>query len=184
MNILHRDDSKRAQTGFSLIELMISLVILGLLIGIALPNFNRFIAQRRVSSIQQNLIDTLSLARSEAVTRGERVVVCAIPAGQVACAAVSTTNTDWSGGWIVFVESTNFIIRNKRQMQPNIGISFSGGNRVTFESLGELDSIANNEQDFVITGASAITAALSLRTTGRLRTCQTWNAISGQCDDQ
>ena len=170
---------KAKNIGFSLIELMLTLSVLSLLIGIALPNFNDFIAKRRVNSVQETLIGTLALARSEAVARAEQVSVCGIASGQTNCPASSA---EWSAGWDVTVVDSGNLIRHKAQLPPNITITFSSVNPVTFGPLGELVSSANTTQNFLISDSnSSITATLVLRTTGRLRTCQQWDSTLNQC---
>ena len=61
--------------GFSLIELMVSLAIAAMLIGIGAPAFNAFIAQQRMSSDINNLVSAVSYARSEAARLGGLVSV-------------------------------------------------------------------------------------------------------------
>lgn len=48
-------NSKRAQAGFSLVELMIVVAIIGILATIAIPNFQRFQAKARQSEARNNL---------------------------------------------------------------------------------------------------------------------------------
>lgn len=180
-----RVNPKITNAGFSLLELIISISVLSILIGIALPYFNSFIAQRRVSNIQQTLIDTLSLARNEALTRGEEVSICGVVSRQLNCPIIPLTGAvNWSAGWNVSVVSSGELVRDKDQIHSNISINYSNGSEVTFGPLGELNSSTNTEQYFVIADVhSGITAALSVRTTGSVRTCRDWNTDLNTCDD-
>lgn len=62
--------------GFTLIELMITLVVAALLLAWAVPNFQRFINRTTLTSETNNWVGVLNYARNEAITRGQRVTVC------------------------------------------------------------------------------------------------------------
>lgn len=83
--------------GFTLIELMITLVLAAIILTLAVPGFQDIIRNNRAATQANELVTALGLARSEAVKRGARVSLCP-SADQASC----TGGTDWSGGWIVF----------------------------------------------------------------------------------
>ncbi len=62
-------------SGFTLIELMVALVVLGILMAIAYPSITQSIANNRVRSHAQEVTSLLSFARAEAITRGATVTV-------------------------------------------------------------------------------------------------------------
>ncbi len=89
----------KKQTGFTLIELIIAVVIFGIMAAIAAPNYSSFIRSNRQSSAYNNLVGTISLARLEAV-KSSRVVTMCISSNQNSCDG--TTEDEWNKGWIVF----------------------------------------------------------------------------------
>ena len=91
----------KKQNGFTLLELIITIVILGIMASIAVPSYSAFITKNRQSSVYNNLVGTISLARLEAVKRSQVVTLC-ISTDQATCAA--TTATNWGSGWIVFAD--------------------------------------------------------------------------------
>lgn len=93
------DNFSRPITGFSLIELVITLAVVGILLGIGTPAIGRFVESTRLTSATNNLISDLSLARTEAVKRGVRVGLCT-SADQSTC----TNSGTWTQGWLVFVD--------------------------------------------------------------------------------
>jgi type IV fimbrial biogenesis protein FimT len=83
--------------GFTLIELMTSLTVAGILAAIAVPAFNSFLQNDRDTGQVNSLVGSLSYARSEAVKR-------ASTNGITVCQSLDSVNCDagpWTEGWIV-----------------------------------------------------------------------------------
>ncbi len=84
--------------GFSLLELMITLVVLGVLLGIGIPSFNSIIESTRLRSVTHSLNSATQFARSEALDTQNDTAVCRANGGFTAC----SFGADWSNGWAVF----------------------------------------------------------------------------------
>lgn len=89
---------KKHNTGFTLIELIVTISIATILVSIAVPNFTALIRSNQLTSGTNELVSSLILARSEALKRSNNVSLCASE-DQVTC-----SGTDFSTGWIVFVD--------------------------------------------------------------------------------
>jgi type IV fimbrial biogenesis protein FimT len=84
--------------GFTVIELMITVALLAILLGIAAPSVRDLTLNARMTSLTNDLMTDLAIARAEAVKRGVRAAVCASSSG------ADCTNSAWNQGWIVFVD--------------------------------------------------------------------------------
>lgn len=82
--------------GFTLVELMIVIAIAAILASLAVPSFSSFINNTNQTSAFSQLQGDLNRARSEAIKRNARVLVCNSTTG-TSCSA----DTDWSSGWVV-----------------------------------------------------------------------------------
>lgn len=86
--------------GFTLIEMLVTLAVLALLLGLAVPSYRTFVLDNRTTSQANDLLASLQLARSEAIKRGVRVTVCKSGDG-----ATCTSFEGWEQGWLTFVDS-------------------------------------------------------------------------------
>ena len=84
--------------GLTLLELLVTVSIVGLLTSMAVPSFSTLIQDRKHDSHLNDFKNTLAFARSEAVKRGLRTVICASSNGS------SCNGSTWSDGWLVFVD--------------------------------------------------------------------------------
>ena len=87
---------KHQQGGFTLIELMFTVLVLAVLLAIGVPNFRDFLRNSRMAAQANDLLSGLNLTRSEAVKRRAPVTLCV---GTTNCAA-----GDFEDGWLVFVD--------------------------------------------------------------------------------
>jgi type IV fimbrial biogenesis protein FimT len=94
---------KAKQTGFTLIELMFTIVVLAVLLGIGVPNFRDFVRNSRMSSAANDLVTDFNLARSESVKRRVPVTLCKSQNGT----SCDTDNTAQFRQWIVFVDDVD-----------------------------------------------------------------------------
>jgi len=88
--------------GFTFLELMVTLVIGAILMTVGVPAFQSVVAGQRSTASSNDLIESLILARSEAIKRGRYVSVCKSVDG----ASCAGGGSRWSDGWIIFVNQS------------------------------------------------------------------------------
>lgn len=86
--------------GFTLLELMITLTIAAILSTLAVPSFSNIIKNNRMATQYNELLTSLTIARSEAIKRGSPLVIC-----KSNDLATPACGGNWQDGWLVFVDS-------------------------------------------------------------------------------
>ncbi|WP_028456582.1 GspH/FimT family pseudopilin [Chitinilyticum litopenaei] len=88
------------QRGMTLIEMMVTLSVLGLLAAIAIPSLRDWLRDARQATQSDLLVSSLATARLEAVKRRSTISIC--PASDADTAsACSSSDADWSKGWLI-----------------------------------------------------------------------------------
>ena len=85
--------------GFTLLDLVIAVTILGVLMGIVIPSLKDAVARTHSASVRSAITTTLFDALRHATVLGREIVVC--PASASQCVG----GTDWSLGWIAFIDA-------------------------------------------------------------------------------
>jgi type IV fimbrial biogenesis protein FimT len=98
---------KHKYSGFTLIELMITLAVVGILLAIGMPSLKTFMQGNQLIASTNELISALHVARSEAIKLNSRVSVCESSNG-TSCSATGS----WKNGWIVFVDFDGNLVNN------------------------------------------------------------------------
>ena len=127
-------------SGFTLIELMMTMVVVGILVTLAAPSFNNFVLKSRVNSAATELQMSLLLARSEAAKRNSGVTITPVD------------TTAWTQGWSVTYVDGGGTTRTLKTVD-----AYTGAMTVT----GPSAALAFG-RDGRLTGASAVTFTVNV----------------------
>lgn len=100
---------KRIDSGFTLYELLIAIVVLGVVLAIGIPNLSQFTQNSRMSGTANDLHAAFQLARSEASRAKTNITICASANSMAAGADCGGT---WDQGYIVFVDTDANLTRS------------------------------------------------------------------------
>lgn len=157
--------------GFTLVELMVTLVLAGILILLAIPGFTSQWRGWQRDSATRTFTAHVQLARSAAIKTSRRVVMCSSSNGS-ACA----NSHDWSAGWIVFVDSNADNVANSSETVlasrgPLAGLTsmLASGSvrRLSFMPNGLLGSNATSVSVIPLGGTSVLTNEITINRVGR-----------------
>ena len=94
----------RRTKGFTIVELMITLLVAAVILGVGVPNFQEFVANNRMAAAANDLVSSLHLARTEAVKRRANVTLCASADWDNFGASSCNAGGRLADGWILFVD--------------------------------------------------------------------------------
>jgi type IV fimbrial biogenesis protein FimT len=147
--------------GYTLTELMLTLALLAIVVGIGVPSFNEFSRNGRMVTIANDFLGGIQTARTEAIKRqlpSGGVAICPSQkpeADEPACLGADATNFD---GWILFLDQDNNCDRDAGEQILRIGEridlnntparrvnSVSNGNCISFGATGFLRTDTGRE---------------------------------------
>ncbi len=100
--------TNRNQSGFTLYELLITIVIIGIVLSFGIPNFGVFTQNSRITSTANDLHSSFFLGRSEAARSKSNITICA---SNNSMGAATCTGGTFDDGWIIFVDLNGDIQR-------------------------------------------------------------------------
>ncbi|MDH3788411.1 MAG: GspH/FimT family pseudopilin [Xanthomonadales bacterium] len=171
MNIHRHGTGQKLARGFTVLELMITACVAGILLLTGLPSLQQFGRQQRMKAAIGQLQNDLMMGRSEAVMRNLAAVAC--PGNPSSgCSGIP----DWADGWIVFSDANGdrqfqageTLLRHGQHIE-NMNISGSAGrHEVRFFPNGSAPG-SNGSITFCGLGGPAEARKLVISNLGRIR---------------
>lgn len=152
--------ARNSSSGFTLVELMLVVAIMGILFGIALPAFSDWVRGAKVRSVTSDLYASVIKARSEAIKRNRDIVLA--------------PNPTWADGWTV-KQSGVATVLDQRQAVADVTITIrqrsgstwsTNAGSITFKNTGRLD-VAAEQVAFVVTASGSGARCVDLAPSGR-----------------
>lgn len=119
---------KNRISGFTLIELMVTVAVLAILVVIALPNYRAFVLNSRMTAQANNFLASLQLARSEAVKRNAPINMNAI-------------GGNWANGWQI---TAGVNVLRVHPALEGASTMVGGATTITFQSNGQAGATTFN----------------------------------------
>ena len=117
--------------GFTIVELMTTLVVVAVLFAIAVPTFRNVSLGPSLSATANDLVASVQLARSEAIKRNATITLCASSDGTT-CAG----SGGWEQGWIVR-DAGGAVYQRVQAQDSGYHVTQSGGTLpLSFQPIG------------------------------------------------
>ena len=125
----------RKQAGFTLTEIGVTLLIVGVMSAMALPSLSSLTRGTRVKRAATEMMATLAYARSEAISRNAQVSIVA--------------SGTWSAGWQVVAGAT---VLRQSTFNGEVAVSGPDGNTVSYNPNGRLAALPTLNFSFSVPG--------------------------------
>ena len=161
----------KQDSGFTLLELLITVVLISIIMAIAIPSMREFTQNDRLTTNVNVLIGHLNYARSEAVKRSRQVAVCA-------SSNAATCGGNWSDGWIVYIDANadnsftagEEIISAQQSLQGGNTLTATGiGAQVIYDYRGFVNAASVGSLQLCDNRSGPHGKTISITTTGRVR---------------
>jgi len=123
--------------GFTLFEFMITVALAAVLTITGIPALSAFVQNQRISAEINLIIAHLHLARTVAISKSASVVMCKSDS-QADCVVQAPLGSDWSGGWILFIDTNDNGARDAAEPLLRIRPALNGNLRIWFNQTGRI----------------------------------------------
>ncbi|MEM8817520.1 MAG: GspH/FimT family pseudopilin [Pseudomonadota bacterium] len=196
---------KSTQTGFTLYELLITTLVVGVLLSIGVPSFSSFTQNSRMAASVNDLLGSFQVARSEAARAKDNISICA---SANSTTANPTCGGQYEDGWIVFqdtngdvqLDAGEVLIRSHPALPDEITITAAGqGDYFSYGPTGvgrgqigalppttsaifcdDRGNVAKSDGGNAATGGNSAARVLRVLPIGRATVLRTVNQVTDQ----
>jgi type IV fimbrial biogenesis protein FimT len=185
--------SGRIESGFTLIELMVTVSLLALLVLLAAPALSTYTQNSRLRAVSESFLASLQTARTEAIRTNQDVEFVLTTDNPVAANVGTSLQSASAGNWIVrrsegtatptytFIEGKSVLEGSGAQATSTVLVSAKVGSVdtpvVTFKSIGNTTLGAQWQVDFKSANGACAAAGpirclrIVVSASGQIRSC-------------
>ncbi len=189
---------KSRHRGFTLIELMVTVGLVGILLAAVIPNMRTFLRNNQLSGGVNDMLHSIQMARTEAIKRQSgNIIVCGSAATPSVAATALTCDYATFKGWFVFQDLNNNwqhdaaepVLERHDLLDTNVTVKTDANARlISFAPSGFANPaglkvpmrtlVVCDSRGVLQVGNAATARALFITTTGRARASSTWQDVN------
>lgn len=157
---------RKLQTGFTIVEMLVALVVLGLLLAVGAPSFVSIFQINNIAEASNRFVSSLTYARNTAISSNVSVVMCLANDDRDDC----DNDGQWEDGWIIWADLDNDnaldgnenILLDERGLPLGFSLRATNNsfvNRIDYSPTGDATGdVANNAEIFRLCDPDGIEA--------------------------
>ncbi|WP_218814095.1 GspH/FimT family protein [Rickettsiella endosymbiont of Dermanyssus gallinae] len=166
-----RKSVTKKESGFSLLDLLFTLVLLSILLSLSFPAYKYLMVEIRLLTLTERITSALNYARSEAIRHRSIVILCPSKNGK-------TCNGQWRNGWNIVLgrHTENFPENSLLRVYPALNkhefLIWHGAGRRDYVQLNPDGSAYGHNGSFVVCVKVLATSTvwlIKVSATGRIR---------------
>lgn len=144
--------------GFTLIELMVTIAVLVIVLGISVPEFSKMVAENKVRTVASDIHSNLLTARSTAISMNIAIIL-------------SPISSNWINGWELYPETDKDIEPDKRKIllahgsTDAVQVTSNPNGNVLFNANGRTNS--NTKFTIASSAYSSVIRCVTIEASGR-----------------
>lgn len=174
--MLRTNGHRSTATGFSLLEMMVVVAIIGIIMAVALPSMRDLLANQRTKSTALDVLTTVMFAKGEAIKRGTEI-------------SIKAPSDDLNDGWCVIFgtaadcdpASPGTGVMYVQAPNRNLDIAWvapTTGTRITFNRAGRLATLGQVRFKVSDPSGAGVTRCVTINVSGGVTHAP---AVSGAC---
>ena len=150
--------TNKKQRGFTIVEMLVAIVVLGLLLAVGAPSFTSIFQINNIAEASNRFVSSMTYARNTAISSNLFIVMCR--ANENADNCENNNNGQWEDGWIIWADLDNDnvldgnenILLSERGLPQGFTLRATNNsfvNRIDYSPTGDATGdVANNAEIF------------------------------------
>ena len=130
--------SQTSTQGFTLVEMLVCLGVLGVMASFAIPNWQRLQERNHVEAARDQLMNDLQTARVRALQRGETLQLSRLSD----CTWATSASNDWSCGWQLLIKANQTVLLTSPLHAP-LQVTFAKSDPLDISQRGDLGTVGD-----------------------------------------
>ncbi len=144
----HRPGRARSIRGFTVLEMMVVLTIIGVIVAVGAPGLRSFLMGQQVKSLAMDMTTDLLLARNQARNRDRSV-------------SVTRSGDSWNAGWTIATTESGELIGTRNASASDVTVSGAPAT-ITFDRTGRVSSPTSEVRVSISGGGASRCVGLGL----------------------
>jgi type IV fimbrial biogenesis protein FimT len=170
--------------GFSLIELMVAISVLGIIFAYAMPSFSAWVQDSKTRTIAESLKNGIRLAQTEAVNKGRQVAFFVTNVQPSANAAATVTGSNWGVRVVVptQADASGYIQGGVLSGEGGSVVVTADIAEIRFNSIGRLTNSASLVNYNIVNSKGTRSLRVVVSSSGSVRMCDPSKNVATAAD--